>query len=426
MFRLQFAFVLIFALVFGTSFAHANTALDPVRAEWIMKAFNQVPEQLHELLTLDSVKINGGIGRVMVNKKAKFAYYIQIENPMDPNSPILLIPMATSRFTPTYYQTDEWWDAHKDIKPMPRQPMDEVQAWLEEMKLTSNPDVLIVRPDSNQVERIPLQKYLLDIYVTKYAKSGKITVYRGAEKENEPDLWEKNQRPPGVRYWTPTANYAWRYARKNLKFIELLVEGKAPLLKFEVPVADFRSMTERRWPRLTLGTELTKNAHNSFDSMGKFMDHLASPQADYMGEGQYGVEFEIRSNKAGADDMSRYYQGMIGIQELADDRSKVILQTLKRLKTQRPTEAAQLEQATNVRIKTIQVEAEILLAIQKNEPSQKIADLIAGFSGGELTRIDGFNFKNWASQKLNQQMVAKAAIREVSRPVVLSCRQAHR
>ncbi|MGZ5279820.1 MAG: hypothetical protein ACXWC9_07760 [Pseudobdellovibrionaceae bacterium] len=426
MFRFLFSSFFILMCGFGTSFAQSSTSLDSTRAEWIVRAFNQVPEQLNELLTLESVKINGGVGRVMVNKKAKFAYYIQTENPVDPNSRILLIPMATSRFTPTYYQTDQWWDAHKDMKPMPRQPMDEVQAWLEEMKLTSNPDVLIVKPDTNQIERIPLQKYLLEIYVTKYARNGKITVYRGAEKDNEPDLWEKNQRPPGVRYWTPTANYAWRYARKNLKFIELLVDGKAPLLKFEIPVADFRSMTDRRWPRLTLGTELTKNAHNSFDSMGKFMDHLTSPQADYLGEGQYGVEFEIRSNKAGANDMSRYYQGMIGIQELAEDRAKVIQQTLARLKIQRPAEAAQLEQGTNVRLKTIQSEAEILLAIQKDEPSQKIADLIAGFSGGELTKIDGFNFKAWASQKINQQMAIKAAVREATRAVVLTCHKAHR
>lgn len=383
--------------------------MDIARQELIVQAFNQKPEALIAPLTKESVKIKNGVGRVDVNKKAKFSYYIQTENSADPTSKITLIPMATSRFTPTYYQTDEWWDAHKNEKPMPKQPMEEVEAFLKEMKLNSNPDVLIIEPVTSKIQRIPLQQFLLQIYLTKYAKDGVITLYRGAERVGETEKWEAGDRPSGVRYWTPTANYGWRYARKNLNFVEELVNDKAPLLKFEVPVHEFQSMVDRKWPRLTLGTELTKNAHNSFDYSGQFKDHLAG-NADFLGEGQYGVEFEIRSNRAGADDMQRFYKGTISIFELAADRIRVIREATKRLQAQRPHEAEELGKKADERVKTIQTEARILLLVKHKGSIEKINKLRSELGPArELTNIDGFSLQNWLDTKLPKGKYCRSA-----------------
>lgn len=382
--------------------------LDKDRVALIVRAFNERPDQLIAPLTAESVKLKSGTGRVDVNKKAKFSYYIQVEFPDDPKSKIFLVPMATSRFTPTYYQTDEWWDAHKHEKPMPRQPMNEVAAFLDEMKLSSNPDVLIIDPSLPTTIRAPLQQYLLAFYLHKYAVDGVLTLYRGAERENETEMWEKGQRPAGVRYWTPTANYAWRYARKNLSFVEDLVNGKAPLLKFEVPVEDFKSMVDRKWPRLTLGTELTKNAHNSFDSQGRFLDHLARG-ADFLGEGQFGVEFEVRSNKAGADDMQKYYKGTISISELAADRIKVIQEATKRLQAQHPEEVEKLRKQADERIKTIKTEEQLLLLVQKGGPKDQINKLKSELSrSSEITNIDGFSMDHWLSTRTPSKRMCRA------------------
>lgn len=391
--------VLSFVLPLISFPALAQSDLDQQRIRLIVNAFNEKSEQLIEPLSLADVKVRNGVGRADVNKKAKFSYFVQTENSQDPQSKIILIPMATSRFTPTYYQTDEWWDAHKNENPMPRQPMDEVSGWLKEMKLTSNPDVLIIDPENEKTIRRPLQEFLLEHYIKKHSKNGKITVYRGAERAGEADQWNSGQRPKSVRYWTPTANYAWRYARKNLNFVEELVAGKAPLLKFEIPENDFKEMVLRRWPRLTLGTELTKKAHDSFDSSGVFKDHLASG-ADFLGEGTFGVEFEIRSNKSGADDMLKYYKGTIGIAELAADRIRVIQQATARSIQQRPQEKVQLSKLADQRIENIKAEAQLLLLIQNKGSLKEIQEAASLVSRPEMTNIDGFSLSAYVRKAI--------------------------
>lgn len=399
--RILFSILTVFFAV-STAIAQNSIAeIDADRVKMIVDAFNQRPETLIEPLTNDGVRLKNGVGRADVNKKAKFSYYVQTENPSDSMSKITLIPMATSRFTPTYYQTDEWWDAHKDQKPMPRQPMEEVAAWLTEMKLTSNPDVLTIDPKTKLVHRQPLQEFLLNHHLNKYVRNGKITVYRGAERAGEADHWNSGQRPASVRYWTPTANYAWRYARKNLGFVSELLDGKAPLLTFDVPVEDFKAMVMRRWPRLTLGTELTKKAHESFDREGVFKDHLAGGK-DFLGEGTYGVEFEIRSNRAGADDMLRYYRGTIGIEELASDRIRVIREATERTIRQRPEEKQALDQQAEQRIKTIQDEARVLLLLKNKGDVEEIHSAVRRIQYGEMTQIDGFSLSQLAEDRIRQ------------------------
>jgi len=393
-------------------FAQAQSP-DDARRLLILEAFNQRKEFLVEPLTLEDIQIKNGVGRVDVNKKAKFSYYIQTEEPSNPQSKITLIPMATSRFTPTYYQTDAWWDAHKDMKPMPRQPMEEVAAWLKEMKLSTNPDVLILNPGSAvKVQRQPLQDFLLQHYLRHYAKDGKIVIYRGAERANESQEWQAGRKPKGVRYWTPSALYAWRYARKNKNFIQDLLAGNSPLLKFEIPVADFIAMTKGRWPKLTLGTELPKSTHVGFASSGEMRDHLAG-HSPFLGEGRMGVDFEIRSNSAGASAMTKYFAGPASIEDIASDRIRIIETATARLIKQTPEKTEQLNKSAEERIRTIEIEKNILLLLQSAPRSEEIPKLASQISRPEITNIDYFNLNSFIVE-------AKAKA-----PASVSCKAAH-
>ena len=275
--------LVILGLFLFSSLVQAQS-IEQVRTELILKAFNDKPQDLIRPLVATDIELGRIDGRIDVNEKAKFSYFLNIDRMTDINSPMTLIPMATSRYTPTYYQTDEFWEANKeamakakaDGTPGPKQDMNEVEAWLKEMKLSTNPDVIFIDPVLNKIERTPLQTFLFDHYKKNYVKDGYITLFRGAEKQGEFQSWSKGEVPRGVRYWTPTANYAWRYARKNTNFIDELVAGEAPLFKFKIPVAEFEAMVMRTWPRLTLGTELTKSAHRSFDSGKQFTDDLTN------------------------------------------------------------------------------------------------------------------------------------------------------
>ncbi|MBO9667441.1 MAG: hypothetical protein J7501_11600, partial [Bdellovibrio sp.] len=275
-----------------TAFAGAAD-LDAKRTEMIVKAFNSKSEEFVAPITADDVKIKNGVGRADLNKEVKYSYYINTEHPGDPKSPIVMIPMATSRYAPTYYQTDDWWDAHKaeldaakrNGTQAPRQDSKEVAAWLKKNKLSTNPLVFKIGEDK-KVETQRLQDFLYDYYVNNYAKDGKITLYRGGEKPTETGDWLQGTRPRGVRYWTPTANYAWRYARKNQGFIKDLFDGKPSIYVFEMTVQEFWALThEGRYPDLTLGTELTKQAHRNFDATGVFTDDIGGGK-DYMGIGK--------------------------------------------------------------------------------------------------------------------------------------------
>lgn len=380
--------------------------LDSERASLILQTLNQFPDEWVAPLQLSNIRIENGIGRVDVNEKSKFSYYIQVEQPSDPLSKITLIPMATSRYTPTYYQTDEWWDQNKEAletakrngTPAPRQDMNEVSQWLREMKLSTNPLVFEITPQK-PVKTERLQTYLFKLFLQKFENNGKIILYRGGEKPTETAEWLEGRRPRGVRYWTPTANYAWRYARKNRDFLDLLIEGRAPLYVFEIPVEHFQNMVQRRWPRLTLGTELTKNAHQSFDRRGQFIDHLTSH--DYMGVGEYGVEFELRSNSKGANDMLQYFKRPIFPEELALDRISLLRKTLDRLKRSRPFESQRLDEVYQARIIQTEIEGKILTALQRKMSVQAIQLLLNRLGqSSEIANIDGAHFESFVRSKI--------------------------
>lgn len=394
---------------FSASFAQS---VNDVRTSLIIDAFNSHPDSIIKPLDASSVELGTQDGRVNVNQETKFSYYVHIENSTDAKSRMVLIPMATSRFTATYYQTDDWWNKNKakidkakaEGRPAPRQEMSEVAEWLTQMKLTTNPDVIVIDPLKNLTERSSLQKFLLDHYLRYYAKDGYITLFRGAEKVGEISDWARGQTPRGVRYWTPTANYAWRYARKNFAFLDDLLADKTPLFKFKVPVSEFKDMVERRWQHLVLGTELTKNAHQSFNSSRQFQDHLAN-QDPYMGEGRYGVEFELRSNRTGAERMTGFYQGPVTIQDLVSDRIAVLERTKNRLSEKNPETRVQIEERFSNRIRQVEFEGQVLTALKENYSNEAISQILAKKPAGrsEIGYIDSLDFGTWAQKKMNSR-----------------------
>lgn len=376
------------------------------RIQLILQSMNQFPEEWVTPILAENIHINNGVGRVDCNEKSKFSYYVHIENPQSPTSKITLIPMATSRYTPTYYQTDEWWDANKEALAdakrngtrAPRQDMNEVAEWLKNMKLSTNPLVFEITPGL-PVQTKRLQTYLLEYYKAHFVKNGKVTLYRGGEKPTETDEWLQGRRPRGVRYWTPTAAYAWRYARKNRDFLEKLIEDKAPLYVFEVPLQEFENLVQRRWQRLTLGIELTKNAHNSFDQGRGFIDHLIGKE--YMGIGDIGVEFELRSNSQGANDMLQYFQRPIRIEELVFDRIDLIQKTLSRIKKIRVNEVEALEAQYQARIEQALTEGKILVALREKMSAETVKFLFKELNDRyEVADIDFKDLQQFALDKI--------------------------
>lgn len=399
----------IFIIILFCSTAFSQTDISQKRIQLILQAFNARPEKILEPLNVEDVQLGTFDGRVVVNKKTKFTYYVQIEEANNPHSKITLIPMSTSRFTPTYYQTDEWWDANKaeidkakrEGKPAPKQDMNEVAEWLGQMKLSTNPDVITIEPLLNRVERKPLQDFLLAVYLKQFVKDGHVVLYRGAEKPNELDSWKKGETPRGARYWTPTANYAWRYARKNQQFLDLMMNDQAPLFRFEIPVEVFKSMIQRKWQQLTLGTELTKNSHQIFDRSRYFGDHLYN-SLPFLGIGDVGVEFEIRANRSAAQEMVKYYKRPATFSDLVEDRLKVLTDSMARLQKQIPEiYEEKYKAAFEARVSTARSEMKLFTALSTYKSPDEIQKVLTELDRTtlEIANIDGLYLSSWAQNK---------------------------
>jgi hypothetical protein len=418
--RAAVGLLLYIALIGIDTFAQSSTSLAESRKNLILEALNAKPENWISPIKAEDIEMGQYEARIVVNKKSKFTYFLHIENSAEAQSKMILVPMSTSRYTPTYYQTDEWWDQHKDEidqakregKPMPKQDMNEVQVWLEQMKLSTNPDVFIINPQAAVHFRTQkLQDYLLEVQLKHFVENGKVVLYRGAEKPKELESWKSGQVPRGVRYWTPTANYAWRYGRKNPEFLDLLLKDETPLFRFEIPVAQFKEMNQRRWPRLTFGTELTKNSHQIFDRSRYFGDHLYSG-APFLGWGEMAVEIEVRSNRSGAEQMVQYFKRPATIDDLVNDRIKVLKQAQARLEVQLPDQKDRFNQTFAKRIQRTQLEGAILTALKKGSPEAEIQALVQklGSEQAELAYIDGTQFTSWALAKAK---TARVMCREV-------------
>ncbi len=375
------------------------------RAIWELGA----DEERRKLITkaipgVDETKIfiKNGQGKIDADPKRKLSYYIFTENPNAPESRTLLIPMATSRFDANNYQTDEWWDAHnKEMAEArangtraPRQDREEVKAYLRANGLSTNPDVITLDAGSGEIKKEKLREFLLKEYLARYSDGKFVTLYRGAEKPNELDAWKRGEFPHGVRYWTPDANYGWRYGRKNQDFLDLLVKGEAPVFKFKVPQNEFVDLV--RGGHLIVGTELTKRVHDSFVSELRFRDQLAG--GDYLGDGKYGLEFEIRADGRARPQFPRYFAGAVGIDEFADARIKQIRIGTKRLLLAHPDEAAALLKTEETRVAKVEAERTVLNLVREGGAPDALSAAIAKLGTGqaEIANIDGVNLASFA------------------------------
>ena len=373
--------------------------IDAIRAKKIALALPGVDPKL--------IKVTQGQGKVDADPKRKLSYFVFTENPLDPQSKTILIPMATSRFDRYNYMTDEWWDANKDKMAEaraqgirgPRQDPEEVAAYLEEHDLSVNPDVLVLDNASpagaNDVSKVKLRDFLLNEYLTRYSDAEYVYVYRGAEKPNELETWQNGEFPHGVRYWTPDAQYAWRYGRKNPEFTKLLLENAAPLFKYKIPRQEFIELVNSG--QLVLGTELTKHVHDAFDQSHRFIDQLTND--DYLGDGKYGLELEIRARGRARERFPSFFDGAITIDDLADSRIRQIKVGTQRLMKAHPDEREKFEKSSALRILQVEQERKVLKMIQSGEKKALVlAELKKNpINQPEITNTDGDSLGSLAS-----------------------------
>lgn len=237
--------------------------------------------------------IKDGQGRVQVDAEAHFSYAIFTPDPKDPASPTYFFPLSNVR-GPNF-----------------------------------NPPVFTVKPSGIETE--PVKDFLLRAY---REPGGDIVLYRGAERGDERAQWEAGDIAKGSIYYTPSATYAWRYARKAPgNFSTLLQQGEAPLFRFEVPGPEFERRV--RSGDFTLGLELPRSAHQQFENSGVFRDVLTGGFY-YLGDPRWGVELEIHSTRPGRWLLRDHYQGSITAAELGDYTLEQLQAASQRLVRQYP------------------------------------------------------------------------------------------
>lgn len=362
-------------LTLDTIHEHDNYILnsDEIRKKMIMEALPNVPES--------NIIIKNGAGRVVSNKEFKMSYYIRTINPQDPMSKVQLIPMATSRYDRFNYNTDEWWDKYGEARmrgeKVPHEDADEVAKFLKKNNLSTNPDVHILQANQKS-KSVKLKDFLLERYLEMYSEGKDVVLYRGIGKMEELGVWRTGTVPRGVRYWTPNANYAWRYARKRENFITNLISDNAPIVKFKIPKEEFVEMVRRN--EVVLGTELPKSAHQIFDSAAEFGDNLNG--LSYLGDGKLGVEHEIRFRKRGREKLPKYFVGAVTPSDLGIERIKTLNEAYARLIDSKPAQAEKLIAEMNSRIIRVKAEMEILGMMDQNIPHDRVMEKFNALAGG--------------------------------------------
>lgn len=289
------------------------------------------------------VHVRGGQGRVDVDPLHKRSYFILTPDPKDPLSPTLVLPLSTVRYSVQRYSTPAWRERHQaeiDDKrsrrePVPEEPQADVEAYLNANGLSTNPDVWIL--SRNEVRKRPLQDFLLETYLAE--ADGKVRLYRGSTRSTELADWETHKVPWASQYYTPSATYGWRYARKSdgPAFVDALSSGTPPLFWFELASAQFSSLV--RSGDFTLGVEFPKSAHEAFDSRGQFRDPLYGG-FHYLGDPAFGVELEIVSTRAGRYRLLDAYQGPVTAEQLGELTVAQVEGATERLVRQFPEDAS--------------------------------------------------------------------------------------
>lgn len=359
-----------------------------------------------------NVRIQRGIGKVDASDEFKTSYFIQTTEHQKANSRITIIPMATSRYDKYNYHTDDWWEKYgADAaagKTVPPEDPEVVGEFLDKHGLSTNPDVFVIDGvEDKQPKRIKLQEFLTQNFIEKYGDDQFVYLFRGAAKSSELGDWRASagrfgEFPKGVRYWTPDVTYAWRYARKRETFLADTLSGNSPLLQFKIPRDDFLTMVKKG--QLVLGTELPKSVHNGFESSGRFKDVLFS-ETEYLGEGRYGVEYEIRANRAARNVMSKYFEGPVSMETLGNLRMAQLELAFNRIVKNEPERAQLMNELLNKKRTNIEIEKKMALAAQ-NKDAAAVAELQSKLMGRDISNSD---FENLATAALKQVESAKAA-----------------
>jgi hypothetical protein len=174
------------------------------------------------------------------------------------------------------------------------------------------------------------------------------------------------------------------------------MQDQAPVFKFSMPIDAFKDVVLRG--HLILGTELTKHAHDSFAANHTFTDQLTG--YDYLGEGKYGLEFEIRGDGAGRMNFPHYFAGAATTDDLANGRIKDIHTTTSRLVLQRPADEAKLRAIETSRMKRVESERKILKLVHDGADPKLIAAAVALLdptAPAEIANIDGVNLAHFAT-----------------------------
>ena len=151
---------------------------------------------------------------------------------------------------------------------------------------------------------------------------------------------------------------------------------KSPMIQFKVPEKDFIQMVKNN--EIVLGTELPKSAHKSFHNKGYFEDNLT--RMPYLGNEEFGLEFEIRARRKARNKMANYFDGSVKIEDLSNDRIDKIKAAYKRMIVNDPHKRSELLKEMNKRIETVQMESKVLQAAKTGENLDDVDKLVKELS----------------------------------------------
>lgn len=123
---------------------------------------------------------------------------------------------------------------------------------------------------------------------------------------------------------------------------------------------------------------------------------------DYMGDARYGVDWEIRATSRGRTNFPQYFQGAVGVDEMADVRIKRIHDATARLFEQNPGRAAELKAAETARVAEVQAERDLIHGLQQHKSPAEIQALLQKTHGAPHEITDSTeNLDSFATEYSN-------------------------
>jgi len=211
------------------------------------------------------------------------------------------------------------------------------------------PIVYIFKNDLIKPIEEPLAEFLLKEIFRKHAREGMLDLYRGAERDDERQDWERGFAARGARYWTPSIDYAWRYARRQKTFLADTANNQSPILHFRISLQDLERQV--RSGKLILGAELPAHVHKLLESGRGFIDHLTGNRL-YLGFPEWGMEIEIHSGRERSLFVNGYKRPVTWT-EMVKSRENQIQLGYERAVHQWPDRQKALESERDARLKQI-------------------------------------------------------------------------